>query len=129
VDQPDPVHPQFPSTRLSHHIPLSPAAVRSLVDAQVRQGVPYGSADEQIIAEDTLNGHLLQVSLRQDTGSWTLAVRATPPLDAIISLHADRYSRHAAFSTSGEAEFSEIPEAWLRTKIDLVVVLPAAASP
>lgn len=128
MDQGD-LHPQYFSTGLTHHISVSPAVIGQLVDAETRLGVAYGSADEQIIAEDTLNGHRLQVSLRRDRPGWTLIVRGIPPLDAIISLHADRYSRHTAFSIEGEAQFSEIPEAWLRTKIDLVVVLPAAASP
>jgi hypothetical protein len=102
-------------------------AIRSLVDAGARLGTAYGSAHEQLIAEDTLNGHQLQVYLRQDPEGWTLIVRGTPPLDAIISLHADRYSLHTPLTAEGEAAFSEIPEAWLRMNIDLVVVLPAAS--
>lgn len=129
MDQGDPLNPQYPSTGLSHHIPVNPAVLGTLIDAETHLGVAYGSANEQIIAEDILNGHQLQVILRRDRSGWTLVVRGVPPLDAIISFHADRYSRHAAFNAEGEALFSEIPEVWLRTKIDLVLVLPTADSP
>jgi hypothetical protein len=94
-----------------------------------RLGVAYGSADEQIIAEDMFNGHQLQVYLRQDSGSWSLIVRGNPPLDAIISLHADEYSLHAAFDANGEAQFPAIPDSWLESQIDVVVVLPAEDAP
>ena len=127
MDQREPAHHQHPSTGLAYRISVGPA-IRLLADAEGRLGTAYGSGPEQLIAEDTINGHELQVYLRQDREGWTLIVRGAPPLEAIISLHADRYTLHTALTPEGEAVFSEIPEAWLGANIDLVVVLPATAS-
>jgi hypothetical protein len=128
VNQREPIRTHTPGPGLSHRIPVSPAAIRSLVDAGSRLGVAYGCTYEQIIAEDTINGHQLQVYLRQDVEGWTLIVRGALPPDAIVSFHAGHYSRHATFNAEEEVQFSIIPEAWLRMDIDLVVVLPAADS-
>lgn len=127
MEQRGPLESQPLSTGHTYHIVVGPA-IQSLVDAWSRLGTAYGSAYEQIIAEDTLNGHQVQVYLRQDVESWTLIVRGALPLDAIVSLHADHYSWHTTFNAESEARFSEIPEACLGMNIDLVVVLPAADS-
>jgi hypothetical protein len=76
-----------------------------------------------VIAEDAIRGHLLQASMRQDGEDWMLIVRSDPPLDAIVSFHIDRDSFHQEFSHTGEATFGRIPEALLRTPINLVVTL------
>lgn len=87
-----------PGASLTHHLPLNLAVVRTLVDAVASLSVAYGSADEQVIAEDTLNGHQLQVSLRQDVWGWTLIVRGTPPLNAIVSFHRICRGEHRSAS-------------------------------
>ncbi len=108
-----------------YRISITAATIQLLLDAHERLGPAYGSSDEQIIAEGDLNGHQLQVCLRQDTEGWTLLVRGTPPFDAIVSLFANQQSQHQWLSAAGVALFAGVPEVWLRTGFDVVVTLPA----
>lgn len=103
----------------------SARAVQALIAAHAQLGASYGVEDEQIIAEDSLLGHRLLVSMRRELTGWSLIVRGDPPLEAIISLQAEGYSWHQGFDATGEARFDAIPESSLRTMVDLVVTLGA----
>jgi hypothetical protein len=105
-----------------HRIVIGPA-VQALLETRARLGAAYGAEDEQLIAEDSLGGHALQVTLRHDASGWTLTVRATPALRAEVIFTAERRSWRQAFDQGGEVAFGELEEAWLRTGFDLHVEL------
>ena len=115
------------SARIPHPISINLATIQTLLDTLRHLGSSYSHPGEHVIAEEVVRGHLLQVSIRQDGEDWMLIVRSDPPLSAIVSFHADRYSFHQEFSYTGEAQFGQIPEAWLRAPIDLVVTLSGLA--
>ncbi len=115
------------SARIPHPISINLATIQTLLDTLRHLGSSYSHPGEHVIAEDVVRGHLLQVSIRQDGENWMLIVRSDPPLGAIVSFHVDRYSFHQEFSYTGEAQFGQIPEAWLRESINLVVTLSGPA--
>jgi hypothetical protein len=113
----EPVVPSQP-----YRITIGPA-VQALLDTRARLGTAYGAEDEQVIAEDSLGGHGLQVTLRHDERGWTLTVRATPALRASVLFTAEERSWRQTFDERGEVSFGGLEEAWLRTGFDLHVEL------
>lgn len=111
------------SARNPHPIAINLTTLQTLLNTLRHLGSSYSDPGEHVIAEDVVGGHLLQVSIRKDREGWMLIVRSDPPLGAIVSFHADSYSFHQEFSHTGEAQFGQIPEEWLRTPINVVVTL------
>ncbi len=104
-------------------ISINLATIQTLLDTLRHLGSAYGPPSKYVITEDVVRGHLIQVSILQDETGWMVIARSDPPLDAIVSLHINHDIFHQEFSHTGEAIFGRIPEAWLRTPMNLVVTL------
>jgi hypothetical protein len=115
--------PDGGATRHTHIIAVSAAVVRQLVEAEALLGAAYGPDAAQVIAEEQFAGCRIQVLLQQSDGEWTLLVRSLPPLEAAVSVHADRHALRQEFDASGEARFPGIVEAWLTQGFDVVMTL------
>lgn len=106
-----------------YRIIIGAPIIRAFLDAQSRLGSAYGPQDELTIAEDTLGGHQIEVSLRHDQTGWMLTVRASPALRAWVNFTAAQRSWRQPFDAQGKAAFPALEEAWLRTGFDLVLEL------
>jgi hypothetical protein len=106
-----------------HRIAVGADTVRMFLAARALLGTAYGSTDEQMIAEDMLVGHMLQVTLRQDDAGWALTVWTNPGLRAWVIFTTSQRSWRQAFDAQGMVSFVGLEEVWLRTGFDLIVEL------